>query len=104
MEEHKITRRNFLRTAAVGTTALALPKPKRLSAGAFETVRIEEPFHGAVLNRRHGEQLNNGLKIHVSGRAPMRDRVTVNGNPTRRKGSHFSSEVILKDKETEIIS
>ena len=104
MEEHKITRRNFLCTAVAGTTAIALPKPKRLSAGVFDTVKIEEPFHGAVLNRRHGKELNNGLKIRVSGQAPLRDRVTVNGKPTRRKGSHFSSEVILKDKETEIIS
>jgi hypothetical protein len=104
MKEHKITRRNFLRTAVAGTTAIALSKPKRSSAGAFETVRIEEPFHGAVLNRRHGEKLANGLKIRVSGRAPMRDRVTVNGKPTRRAGSRFSSDVVLKDKETEIVS
>ncbi len=104
MKGHKITRRNFLCTAVAGTTAIALTKPTRISAGVFETVRIEEPFHGAVLNRRHGEELNNGLKIRVSGRAPLRDRVTVNGKPTRRAGSHFSSEVILKDKETEIVS
>ena len=104
MKEHKITRRNFLCTAAAGTTAIALTKPTMISAGVFETVRIEEPFHGAVLNRRHGKELNNGLKIHVSGRAPLREKVTVNGKPTRRTGSHFSSDVILKDKETEIIS
>jgi len=104
MKEHKITRRNFLRTAVAGTTAIALSKSTRLSAGAFETVKIEEPFHGAVLNRRHGKELTNGLKIRVSGRAPMRDRVTVNGKPTRRTGSCFSSEIILKDKETEIVS
>ena len=104
MKEHKITRRNFLRTAVAGTTAIALSKPKRASAGVFETVKIEEPFHGAVLNRRHGKELKNGLKIRVSGRAPLRDRVTVNGKPTRRAGSHFSSDVILKEKETEIIS
>jgi hypothetical protein len=102
MKEHKITRRNFFRAAAAGTTAIALSKPKRASAGVFETVRIEEPFHGAVLNRRHGEALNNGLKIRVSGRAPLRDRVTVNGKPAQRAGSNFSSEVILKDKETQI--
>ena len=104
MKEHKITRRNFLRAAATGTAAIGLTKPKRSSAGAFETVKIEEPFHGAVLNRRHGEKLANGLKIRVSGQAPMRDRVTVNGKPARRAGSHFSSDVVLKDKETEIVS
>ncbi len=104
MKEHNITRRNFLRAAAAGTAAIALSKPKRSSAGAFETVKIEEPFHGAVLNRRHGKELKNGLKIRVSGRAPLRDRVTVNGKPARRAGSHFSSDVILKDKVMEIVS
>jgi hypothetical protein len=104
MKEQKITRRNLLRTAVAGTTAIALSKSKRSSGGIFETVRIEEPFHGAVLNRRYGEELANGLKIRVSGRAPMRDRVTVNGKPTQRAGSRFSSDVVLKDKETEIVS
>jgi hypothetical protein len=104
MKGHKITRRNFLCTAVAGTTAIALTKPTRISATVFETVRIEEPFHGAVLNRRHGEELNNGLKIRVSGRAPLRDRVTVNGKPTRRAGSNFNAEVILKDKETQILA
>jgi hypothetical protein len=104
MKEHRITRRNFLCTAAAGTAAIALTKPTRTSAGVFETVRIEEPFHGAVLNRRHGEKINDGLKIPISGQAPLRDRVTVNGQPTKRAGSDFSSEIILKDKETEIVA
>jgi hypothetical protein len=104
MKEQKITRRNFLCAAVAGSTAIALSKPKRSSAGVFETVRIEEPFHGAVLNRRHGKELDSGLEIRVTGRAPLRDRVTVNGKATQRAGSRFSSEVILKDKETEIVS
>jgi len=104
MKERRITRRNFLFTAVAGTTAIALTKPTRISAGVCETVRIGEPFHGAVLNRRHGEKLNNGLKIRVSGQTPLRDRVTVNGKPARRAGSRFTSEVILKDKETEIVA
>jgi len=104
MKEHKITRRNFLRTTAAGTAAVALTGPTKVSAPVFEPVRIEEPFHGAVLNRRHGEEVNSGLKIRVSGQAPLRDRVTVNGAPARRTGSRFSSEVVLRHKETEIVA
>ena len=104
MKEHKITRRNFLRTTVAGTASVALTGPMGVSAGASEPVRIEEPFHGAVLNRRHGEQVNGGLKIRVFGRAPLRDRVTVNEVPAQRTGSRFSSEVVLRHKETEIVA
>ena len=74
------------------------------SATASESVSIDEPFHGAVLNRRHGKQTNDGLEIRVSGRAPLRDRVTVNGSPARRAGAGFISKVILRQKETDIIA
>ena len=67
-------------------------------------VRIDEPFHGAVLNRRHGVEADHGLKIQVSGEAPLRDRVTVHGTTAQRAGNRFVSDVILRDKETEIIA
>jgi len=67
-------------------------------------LRIEEPFHGAVLNRRHGEEVNGGLRIRICGEAPLRDRVTVNGVPAQRAGTRFTSEVVLREKETEIIA
>ena len=65
---------------------------------------IEEPFHGAVLNRRHGKEVRDGLEIRVSGRAPLRERVTVNGEPARRSGNEFTAEVVLREKETEIVA
>jgi len=67
-------------------------------------LRIEEPFHGAILNRRHGEEVNGGLRIRVCGEAPLRDRVTVNGAMAQRAGTRFTSEVVLREKETEIIA
>ena len=67
-------------------------------------LKIEEPFHGSVLNRRHGEEVENGLKILVRGEAPLRDMVTVNGSPAQRSGVEFTSEVVLHDKETEIVA
>ncbi len=65
-------------------------------------VRITEPFHGAVLNRRHGQESDGGLKIAVRGQAPLRDQVRVNGQPARRAGEEFAAEVVLRSKETEI--
>jgi len=67
-------------------------------------LRIEEPFHGAILNRRHGEEVDGGLKIRVCGEAPLRDYVTVNGATTQRAGAKFISEIILHEKETEIVA
>jgi len=102
MMNEPATRRNFLQSTVAGALGIILARPKTLSAGAPDSIRIEEPFHGAVLNRRHGEQIDGGLKIRVSGHAPSRDRVTVNGITARRAGSSFTSEIILRQKETEI--
>jgi hypothetical protein len=104
MKEQKIARRNFLRTAVAGAASVALTGATRVSAGVYEPVRIEEPVHGAVLNRRHGEEINGGLKIRVSGQVPLHEQVTVNKVPARCTGSRFSSEVVLRDKETEIVA
>lgn len=65
-------------------------------------LRIDEPFHGAVLNRRHGTQTGDALAIPVRGRAELSDRVTVNGQPTERAGRTFRSQAVLRDEETDI--
>jgi hypothetical protein len=104
MKEPTATRRWFLQSTAAGTLGAILARPKMASAGAFESIRIDEPFHGAVLNRRHGREVSGGLKIQVSGRAPLRDQVTVNGVPAHRAGTGFTSEIVLDQKETEIIA
>ena len=79
----------------LGTTLRAL-------GGAVEPMRIIEPFHGAVLNRRLGVEVPHGLRIRVSGEAPVRDRVTVNGGLAHREGQRFTAEVVLRHKETTI--
>jgi len=30
-------------------------------------LKIEKPFHGAILNRKHGKESEGGLKIRVCG-------------------------------------
>ena len=102
--ERKMTRRNLLQATAAGTAAAIVARQTSVSAGVFQPVKIEEPFHGAVLNRRGGRQASGGLMIRVSGQAPLRDRVTVNGSPARRAGTKFTAEVLLRQKETEIIA
>jgi hypothetical protein len=100
--ERKTSRRNFLRAGAAGVAAVSLARPVGVSAGVSQAVKIEQPFHGAVLNRRHGRQGDGGLVINVSGRAPRRERVTVNGVPARRQGTKFTAEITLGQKVTEI--
>jgi hypothetical protein len=102
--DQPIRRRSFLQTTAAAAGALVLGSPAQVSAEPAGPLVIEEPFHGAVLNRRHGEEVNDGLKIEVRGRAPLRDRVTVNGTEARRAGNRFDAEIVLRQKETEIVA
>lgn len=67
-------------------------------------IRIEEPFHGAVLNRRHGTEVEGGLLVSVRGIAPVGEPVMVNGVYARRSGESFSCEVVLRELETDIIA
>ena len=104
MRESAITRRRFLETATAGSAAVVLIGPGLASAGRAASLSIEVPFHGAILNRRHGEEAKGGLRIEVSGTAPLRDRVIVNGAPARRAGAKFTSEITLREKETQIVA
>ncbi len=104
MRRQIIARRRFLQDAAAGTAGVILGGTDMVTAGEPGSIRIEEPFHGAILNRRHGRQVNDGLQIKVSGHAPLRDNVTVNGTPAERAGSKFSAEITLNQKETKIIA
>nr|HPK00548.1 hypothetical protein [Candidatus Hydrogenedentota bacterium] len=65
-------------------------------------IRIHEPFHGAVLNHRHGRKTRNGLEIPVWGAAPAGEAVTVNGAFAQRAGERFFATVTLPGPETDI--
>ena len=99
-----VQRRTFLQCAAVGAAAsLVAPCPilgKALSA----KLQIEEPFHGAVLNHRHGDAVEEGLKIWVRGTAPQDAKVIVNGVPAARSHTQFEAHVVLREKEPEIVA
>ncbi len=97
-----ITRRGFVQTITAGAVATILEGQGVTFAEASGSVRITEPFHGAVLNRRHGVQVRDVLRIRVSGEAPLRDRVIVNGKPAERQGTGFTSEIVLREKQTQI--
>ncbi|MHC4625236.1 MAG: hypothetical protein ACYS4W_15180, partial [Planctomycetota bacterium] len=104
MNESVTARRTFLKAAAAGAAGAMLRGPSVVFGQPSPALRIEEPFHGAVLNRRYGEQVDGGLKICVSGRVPLSDTVLVNGAPAKRAGTSFSSELALRRKETEIVA
>jgi len=103
MTRPAVTRRRFLQTAA-GSATVMLVGPKPARSGASASLRIEEPFHGAILNRRHGRQVDSGLKIVVRGIAPLGDAVSVNGVPAQRAGAGFESEIVIRQKQTEIVA
>jgi hypothetical protein len=106
MSDKKIARRRLLKSAAAGA-ALGLwgfdCKSSR-AAGTPSSVKIVEPFQGAVLNHRHGKQTAAGLTIRVAGEARPGDRVTVNGVPGRREGKHFAADVLLRQPETDLVA
>lgn len=104
MNNESISRRRFVRTVATGASGLVLRNTLSASGGPAEPLRIIEPFHGAVLNRRQGEEAPGGLKIRVIGEAPVRDRVTVNGGLAHREGQRFTAEVVLRQMVTEIVA
>ena len=98
-----VNRRDFLRGAAVGAAVAFLP-PAVAPAEPAGLVRIEEPFHGAILSHQHGRVVDGGLAIRVTGTAPASNPVTVNGLPVRRAGNQFIAEVVLRQKATEIVA
>jgi len=104
MKGEPIQRRTFLKATAAATAPIVVGGPSIALAGRSAPLTIDEPFHGAVLNRRHGEPLEGGLKIRVSGEAPAGRPVTVNGSPAERAGTRFTSNVVLREKETEIVA
>jgi len=99
---NETTRRTFLQAATAGIAGVAMDSIGARSAEPATAVKIEEPFHGAVLNHRHGEAVDGGLQIRVSGQAPPNDSVTVNGIPPQRSGLRFNCNLTLRTKETEI--
>ncbi len=102
MNIETISRRRFVRTVATGASGFLLGSTLRALGGAAEPLKITDPVYGAVLNRRLGREVPEGLKIRVRGEAPVRDRVTVNGGMAEREGHFFTADVILRHKESTI--
>lgn len=67
-------------------------------------LRIEEPFHGAVLNHRLGTQTDSGLTITVSGTAPSYGAVTVNGVPAKVVNGRFAAQATITEPEQDIVA
>jgi hypothetical protein len=65
-------------------------------------LRITWPFHGAVLNRHHGESGENALRITVAGDCPAHGTVSVNGVAAKVGNGRFEAQVTLTARETDI--
>jgi hypothetical protein len=100
-------RRTLLKGAATAAAGWVFSRQTRRasadSSQRADAIRIDDPFSGAVFNRRHGEAVDGGLKIRVCGTAKAQ-RVTVNGRPAQRDNDRFSADVVLRDKVTEIVA
>ena len=94
------TRRSFLQRTA--GAAAVIWGSEQICRADYGSIRIEEPFHGAILNHRNSRQDANGLKIQVKGYAPLRDKVTINGAAANRAGSQFDGETTIASKENNI--
>jgi hypothetical protein len=101
---HVMSRRGLLQSAAIGAGLWGLGATTARAVETASAVKILEPFHGAVLNHRHGKQANDSLVIRVAGEARSGDRVTVNGVPCRRKGNRFEADVVLRASETDLVA
>jgi len=104
MNHRCLSRREFVQSGAAGAAGVIILAARTASAAIGGSVQIDEPLHGAVLNHRHGRQSADGLAIEVSGRAPLGQHVTVNGAPARQAGTRFTCELLLKDRETDIVA
>lgn len=104
MTHSSIQRRRFLQLSAAGIAAGMVGHSDRVIAGDSASLRIDQPFDGAVLNHRHGKAVDGGLQIEVAGEAPQGQRVTVNGVEARRQGTRFTADIVLRDKETKIVA
>lgn len=104
MNSGQIKRRTFLEATTAGVAGILLQTPASPFVAAAPGLKIEKPFHGAVLNGRHGQSLNGGLRIRVEGEAAPGEPVIVNGVQAQRMGEHFLANVTLREEETEIVA
>ena len=58
-------------------------------------IEITSHRQGAILNRHHGEETEESLKITVRGISESGRPVRVNGVPARMDGRAFAAEVAL---------
>ena len=105
MSAKTVSRRRFLETSAwaagavgFGCTGLAKADPER------DSVQIDAPIHGAVLNRHHGKAVDGGLQIKVQGTAAAERQIVVNGVTARRDGRRFEAQIVLREHETDILA
>ena len=102
MERERSQRRHFIKNVSLATGGLLMGMPTAFAASDTKAPLIETPFHGAVLNHRHGKNVADGMIVRVAGQADAGEKVMVNGQPTRRQGKAFEADVILRQKETPI--
>lgn len=64
--------------------------------------RVLDPIDGALVHRRVGRSVPEGLEIDVTGAAPAGAQVLIQGKPASRDGEQFRGTALLRQRETTI--
>lgn len=99
-----LSRRTFVRGWAGAVVALGASREGSAAATCETGLRFLEPIHGAVLHRRLGREVPEGLEVEVLGTAPARSRVLIDGRAATVEGGQFRGTAILTGPETEIVA
>ena len=67
-------------------------------------LEISSPIDGAIIHPPNGIKFNDGPLVDVSGKVLTSNPVYVNGMKARREGNIFTSSIVLKGKQTEIVA
>ena len=75
--------------------------PTAFAAANTRAPLIETPFHGAVLNHRHGKNVADGMIVRVAGQADAGEKVTVafNFDPQICQETHIDGSLTYFDSK-----
>ena len=104
--DHRLdrSRRDFLRASSLAGAAFVAGHASAAEPDSDSELKITQPMDGAVMHRRLGRTVAEGLEIDVHGSAPNGARVLVQGKAATRAGQDFHATAVLKGRETEIVA
>ncbi len=103
MSKPQSRRRFFSNAAWTAAAAWMATGPRRAGGGEDPALLVTDPIDGAVMHRRLGREVDDGLEIDVHGRAAAGAEVLVDGRPAAREGEAFTGKTVLTNSENEVV-